>query len=188
MGRQLFGVRKHPVLGNRVRAEAKTLAGRRAAAAPAADERAATPAPPSPSPSAASPASSSASSASASAAKPERTPAQPPERTAERTAERTQPAPEPAAEAVAAPPPPKMGSIRIHALVEDNDLSKLPDDRDLADRILRACNELQEAMDTAVLAGLIIEPSFSRIEGRLTRAGVKVDSFACSVKVFRKLA
>ncbi len=82
----------------------------------------------------------------------------------------------------------KTGSIRIHKLVEDNDLEALPDDRDLADRILRACNELQEAMDTAVLAGLIIEPSFARIEGRLTRAGVKVDSFACSVKVFRKLA
>ncbi len=91
----------------------------------------------------------------------------------------------PAADAKAAATPPaegrpaplKMGSIRIHKLVEDNDLSKLPDDRDLADRILRACNELQEAMDTSVLAGLIVEPNFARIEGRLTRAGVKVDSF-----------
>lgn len=82
----------------------------------------------------------------------------------------------------------KAGSIRIHKLVEDTEVKDLPDDRDLADRILRACNELQEAMDTAVLAGLIVEPSFARIEGRLTRAGVKVDSFACSVKVFRKLA
>jgi hypothetical protein len=79
-------------------------------------------------------------------------------------------------------------SLRIHQLVESEDSDKLPDDRDLADRILRACNELQEAMDTAVLAGLIVEPSFSRIEGRLTRSGVKVDSFACTVKVFRKLA
>jgi hypothetical protein len=43
-------------------------------------------------------------------------------------------------------------------------------------------------MDSAVLAGLIVEPSFARIEGRLTKSGVKVDSFACSVKVFRKLA
>ncbi len=79
-------------------------------------------------------------------------------------------------------------SIRIHQLVENEDPNKLPDDRDLADRILRCCAELQEAMDTAVLAGLIVEPSFSRIEGRLTKSGVKVDSFACSVKVFRKLA
>ena len=96
--------------------------------------------------------------------------------------------PSPDGRSASPPVPPKAGSIRIHKLVEDSDLTKLPDDRDLADRILRACNELQEAMDTAVLSGLIVEPNFARIEGRLTRAGVKVDSFACSVKVFRKLA
>jgi len=129
MGRQLFGARKHPIVEEGARVEAKSATGAQAAAAPSAPDR---PAPPH--------------------------------------------------------TPPKAGSIRIHKLVEDSDLSKLPDDRDLADRILRACNELQEAMDTAVLAGLIVEPNFSRIEGRLTRAGVKVDSFACSVKVFRKLA
>ncbi|MEE8532105.1 MAG: hypothetical protein V3S95_01005 [Alphaproteobacteria bacterium] len=79
-------------------------------------------------------------------------------------------------------------SIRIHQLVESEDSNKIPDDRDLADKILRASQALQESMDSAVLAGLIVEPSFARIEGRLTKSGVKVDSFACSVKVFRKLA
>ncbi len=81
-------------------------------------------------------------------------------------------------------------SLRIHQVVEgaDSDPSKLPDDRGHADRILRASVELQEAMDSAILAGLIVEPGFTQIDGRVTKSGVKVDSFVCKVKVFRKLA
>ncbi len=69
----------------------------------------------------------------------------------------------------------------------DRDPSKPPDDRELADRIGRAISELQDAMDAAVLAGLIVEPSFTRIENRLTRSGVRVDSFLCNVHIYRKL-
>ncbi len=62
-----------------------------------------------------------------------------------------------------------------------------PSDRELADRVLKACAELQEAMDNAVLAGLVLEPSFTRIEDRITRGAQKFSTYLCNVKVFRKL-
>lgn len=81
-------------------------------------------------------------------------------------------------------------SLRIHQMVEsvDPDPNRIPDDRGLADSILRASVALQEAMDSAILAGLIVEPDFTQIDGRVTKTGVKVDSYVCKVKVFRKLA
>jgi hypothetical protein len=81
-------------------------------------------------------------------------------------------------------------SLRIGQEVEGTDPNpdRIPTDRALADRILRANVELQEAMDSAILAGLIVEPDFTQINGRVTKAGVKVDSFVCKVKIFRKLA
>jgi hypothetical protein len=71
---------------------------------------------------------------------------------------------------------------------ENIDPDMVSDDRGLADRIMRASIELQEAMDAAILAGLIVEPGFTQIDGRVTKTGVKVDSYVCKVKVFRKLA
>ena len=61
-------------------------------------------------------------------------------------------------------------------------------DRDIADRINHAVMEVQEAMDAALLAGLLVEPSFTVIDNRLTKTGVRIDSNVCKVQVFRKLA
>ena len=63
-----------------------------------------------------------------------------------------------------------------------------PSDRELADRVLKACADVQKSLDDALLAGLMVEPSFTRIEGRVTRGGPKLNTFLCNVKVFRKLA
>ncbi len=60
-------------------------------------------------------------------------------------------------------------------------------DRDIAERISHAVMEAQEAMDAALLAGLIVEPSFTLIDNRLTKTGVRIDSHVCKVHVFRKL-
>ncbi len=62
------------------------------------------------------------------------------------------------------------------------------DDRDIANRIAAAITEVQESMDQAVLAGLVVEPNFARIENRQTQCGVRIDSFVCKVGVYRKLA
>ncbi len=61
-------------------------------------------------------------------------------------------------------------------------------DRDIADRINHAVMEAQEAMDAALLAGLIVEPSFTLLDNRLTKTGVRIDSHVCKMQVFRKLA
>ena len=61
-------------------------------------------------------------------------------------------------------------------------------DRDIADRINHAVMDVQEAMDAALLAGLLVEPSFTVIDNRLTKTGVRIDSNVCKVQVFRKLA
>ncbi|MCZ6774170.1 MAG: hypothetical protein O7G83_19610, partial [Proteobacteria bacterium] len=62
-----------------------------------------------------------------------------------------------------------------------------PGDREIADRTTRAINELQDALDAAVLAGLNVEPSFVRIEGRLTQFASRIDSYACKVNLYRRL-
>ena len=61
-------------------------------------------------------------------------------------------------------------------------------DREIADRTQRAVAELQDAIDAARLAGLIVEPSFTRIENRLTQCGARVDSFVGRVHLLRRLA
>ena len=60
-------------------------------------------------------------------------------------------------------------------------------DRDLAERVSRAAVELQEAMDSCLLAGLIVESNFVDVGNRLTRFGTRIDSSVCNVRVFRKL-
>ncbi len=54
--------------------------------------------------------------------------------------------------------------------------------------IKQAAGEQQDAMDAALLAGLLLEPKFTRIENRLAQCGMRLDSFVCKVSVFRKLA
>ncbi len=60
-------------------------------------------------------------------------------------------------------------------------------DHETAARISRAAGELQDAMDDAYIAGLIVEPSFTHIENRIAKCGVRVDSHVCDVHVLRKL-
>ena len=61
-------------------------------------------------------------------------------------------------------------------------------DPDIAERTRRAVAELQIAMDEAVLAGLVVEPCFSRIEQRFAGKGMRIDSFVCKVGIYRGLA
>ena len=68
------------------------------------------------------------------------------------------------------------------------DVAGNPGDRETADRTVRAFDELQDALDAAALAGLIVEPSFARIENRLTQCGARVNSFVCNVHVLRRLS
>ncbi len=62
-----------------------------------------------------------------------------------------------------------------------------PGDREIANRTVRAIAELQDVLDAAALAGLIVEPSFARIENRLTQCGAHIDSLVCKVSLYRKL-
>ncbi len=63
-----------------------------------------------------------------------------------------------------------------------------PGDREFADRTSRAINELQDALDAAILAGLNVEPSFTLIENRLTQFASRIDSYVCKVNIYRQLA
>ena len=58
----------------------------------------------------------------------------------------------------------------------------------MAQRITPAIGELQDAIDAAILAGLIVEPSFKPISGRFNEFGVSVESYVCNVQTYRKLA
>ena len=70
--------------------------------------------------------------------------------------------------------------------VEENYVA--PSDRELAVAITQSIAQLQDAMDAAIRAGLIVEPSFKTIGGRFNEFGVSVDSHICNVQIYRKLA
>lgn len=63
-----------------------------------------------------------------------------------------------------------------------------PKDRELATRVLKSLNELQEAMDAAALAGLIVEPAFKKFGNRFKELGTDADSWVAHVEIYRKLA
>ncbi len=63
-----------------------------------------------------------------------------------------------------------------------------PTDRAIALRVTGAIGELQDAIDAAILAGLMVEPSFKPISGRFNEFGVSMESYVCSVQIYRKLA
>ena len=79
-------------------------------------------------------------------------------------------------------------ALLLHEVNDADYRVRNQDDRDIANRIMAAIIEIQESMDQAVLAGLIVEPNFARIENRLTQCGARIDSFICQVGVYRKLA
>ncbi len=60
-------------------------------------------------------------------------------------------------------------------------------DAQIAEKIHLAVAHMQETMDAALMAGLIVEPSFSLIENRQTHWGVRLDSFVCNVRAYRRL-
>ena len=64
----------------------------------------------------------------------------------------------------------------------------VPSDRELSVKVTQAIAMLQDSMDSANRAGLIIEPSFKSITGRFNEFGVSVDSYVCSVEMYRKLS
>ena len=61
-------------------------------------------------------------------------------------------------------------------------------DGEIALRVNGAIGELQDAIDAAILAGLMVEPSFKSISGRFNEFGVSMESYVCSVQIYRKLA
>ena len=62
-----------------------------------------------------------------------------------------------------------------------------PTDHDIALRVTGAIGELQDAIDAAILSGLMVEPSFKAISGRFNEFGVSMESYLCSVQIYRKL-
>ncbi|MCZ6593182.1 MAG: hypothetical protein O7G13_05165 [Alphaproteobacteria bacterium] len=68
------------------------------------------------------------------------------------------------------------------------DAAGYPSDREIADRTMRAINELHDALDAAILAGLNVEPSFVLIENRLSQFASRIDSYVCKVNLYRQLA
>ena len=77
----------------------------------------------------------------------------------------------------------QLASVDVEKNREDR-----PTDREIALRASRAIGELQDAIDIAIVAVLIVEPSFKPIGGRFHEFGVSVDSYVCSVQIYRKLA
>ena len=61
-------------------------------------------------------------------------------------------------------------------------------DREIADELLKAMHKFQEALDRATLGGLIVEPSFRRVENRFIKVGVSTDSYIVKCQVYRKLS
>ncbi len=60
-------------------------------------------------------------------------------------------------------------------------------DAQIAEKIQQASALIQDSMDAALMAGLIVETSFSLVENRQTPWGVRIDSFVCNVRTYRRL-
>ena len=63
-----------------------------------------------------------------------------------------------------------------------------PNDRDLATVVMQALHGLQDALDRAALAGLIVEPCFKRFPNRFKDRGSDAESYVAKVEIYRKLA
>lgn len=64
----------------------------------------------------------------------------------------------------------------------------IPNDRELSVQLTHGIAKLQDAMDSASKAGLIIEPTFKSVSGRFNEFGVSIDSYICGVEIYRKLS
>lgn len=61
-------------------------------------------------------------------------------------------------------------------------------DRELAADVMATMQEFQEALDRAVLAGLIVEPNFQSVGNRFATVGVSAESHLVKVKILRRLS
>lgn len=61
-------------------------------------------------------------------------------------------------------------------------------DRDLAAAVTNAALELQEAMDRAILAGLLVEPGFQSVGNRFSAVGVSAETFLVKIRILRRLS
>ncbi|MEM7123172.1 MAG: hypothetical protein AAF563_17965 [Pseudomonadota bacterium] len=70
----------------------------------------------------------------------------------------------------------------------DGAVTRRRSDRELADAALLAAKKLQDAMDDAIKAGLIVEPTVKMVENRFASVGVSSDSYLLNLNVWRKLS
>ena len=60
-------------------------------------------------------------------------------------------------------------------------------DRAIAEAIMHAVRALNQALDDAIKAGLMVEPTFATASRRFDDMGITAQSYVANVKVFRKL-
>jgi hypothetical protein len=61
-------------------------------------------------------------------------------------------------------------------------------DRDLAQAVTAAMHAMQDAMDKAILGGLIVEPSFQAVENWFSNVGVSAESYHAKCNIYRRLS
>lgn len=61
-------------------------------------------------------------------------------------------------------------------------------DRDLAQAVTAAMHAMQDAMDKAILGGLIVEPSFQTVDNRFSNVGVSAESYLAKCNIYRRLS
>ena len=67
-------------------------------------------------------------------------------------------------------------------------VAKAGTDKELAEAIIQSMRRLQDAMDAAIMAGLIVEPTFTPMPNRFSEVGVTTDSYVLNVQIYRKLS
>ncbi|MEQ9639867.1 MAG: hypothetical protein RIM84_07565 [Alphaproteobacteria bacterium] len=75
-------------------------------------------------------------------------------------------------------------SVVSVALGPDHQIER---DADIARSMTQAVRRLNDIMDAAIKAGLIVEPSFCTAQNRFDDLGITAQSYTANVKVFRKL-
>ena len=60
-------------------------------------------------------------------------------------------------------------------------------DEELAHAVTEAAADLQRAMDDAIQAGLLVEPTFESAEFRSTRVSTAHESYLINLQILRKL-
>jgi hypothetical protein len=86
--------------------------------------------------------------------------------------------------------PPLASTFKVYtnADAETAPIGGDPKDREMSSRVLGALHALQDAMDAAALAGLIIEPAFKQYANRFKELGSDMESYVAQVEIYRKLA